>query len=70
MCIKTLTDTFILAFKSDLSSNMYVKEKLFYFVLFTLIILIQGRPQGESMVKSSEKLEPVSTYYIYSNIKM
>lgn len=49
---------------------MYVKEKLFYFVLFMLIILIQGRPQGESMVKSPEKLEPVSTYYIYSNIKI
>lgn len=40
---------------------MLVKEGLFCFVLFTLISLIQGRPQGDSMTKTSEKPEPVST---------
>lgn len=41
---------------------MYIKEGLFYFVLFAWIMLIQGRPQGESM--ASEKPEPVSTNMI------
>lgn len=43
---------------------MYIKEGLFYFVLFAWIIQIQARPQGESMVKTSEKPEPVSTKFI------
>lgn len=67
--LKHYADIFILPFKSDIYLNMYVKG-LFYFVLFTLILHIQGRPQGESMVKSSEKLEPVSTNSIYNNTKI
>lgn len=41
---------------------MFVKEGLFCLVLLTWILLIQGRPQGDSMTKASEKPEPVSTY--------
>jgi len=40
---------------------MLVKEGLFCFILFTWILLIQGRPQADSMTKTSEKPEPVST---------
>jgi len=40
---------------------MLVKEGLFCVILLTWILQIQGRPQGESMVKVSEKPEPVST---------
>jgi len=40
---------------------MLVKEGLFCFILFTWILLIQGRPQGDSMTKTSEKPESVST---------
>lgn len=40
---------------------MYIKEVLFYIVLFTWIMLIQGRPQGESTVQASEKPTSVST---------
>lgn len=39
---------------------MFVKEGLFCVILFTWILLIQGRPQGDSMTKTSEKPEPVS----------
>lgn len=40
---------------------MLVKEGLFCVILLTWILQIQGRPQEESMVKVSEKPEPVST---------
>lgn len=40
---------------------MYVKEGLFCIVLFTWIMLIQGRPQMESTAQTSEKPTPVST---------
>lgn len=40
---------------------MLIKEGLFCFILFTWIVLIHGRPQGDSMTKTSEKPEPVST---------
>jgi hypothetical protein len=40
---------------------MFVKEGLFCIILFTWIFQIQGRPQGDSIIKASEKPEPVST---------
>lgn len=48
---------------------MLVKEGLFYFVLFTLVMLIRARPQGDSMVKASEKPEPVSNNFIFLHYK-
>ncbi|XP_060880950.1 pro-resilin-like [Metopolophium dirhodum] len=42
---------------------MLVKEGLFCFILFTWILLIQGRPQGDSMTKTSEKPEPYEYQY-------
>lgn len=41
---------------------MFVKG-LFCFVLFASILLIQGRPQGDSMTKTSEKPEPYEYQY-------
>lgn len=43
---------------------MYLKKELFCFILFTWIMLIDCRPQGESTVKTSEKPEPVSLHFI------
>lgn len=48
---------------------MFIKEGLFFIILFTWIMLIQGRPQGESTVQTSEKLQPVSTNFIYTYTK-
>lgn len=42
---------------------MYIKNELFYFILFAWIMLIQCRPQGETTVKTSEKFEPVSSHF-------
>lgn len=39
---------------------MFVNRGLICIVLFTWIMMIEGRPQGESAIKASEKLEPVS----------
>lgn len=48
-------------FQRKYLTMMLVKEGLFCVILLTWILQIQGRPQGESMVKVSEKPEPVST---------
>lgn len=42
-------------------TKMFVKKGLFFIVLFTWIMLIQGRPQEDTKIQSSEKPEPVST---------
>lgn len=42
---------------------MNVKKELFCFVLFTWIMLIQCRPQGEPTVQTSQKPEPVSIQF-------
>lgn len=42
---------------------MFVKGGLICLVVFTWIMVIEGRPQGESAIKTSEKLEPVSRHF-------
>lgn len=49
---------------------MFIQQGLFLVVLFTWIMLIQGRPQGESTVQTSEKPQPVSTNCIYTYTKL
>lgn len=43
---------------------MFVKEGIICLVLFTWIMVIEGRPQVDSTIKTSEKLEPVSKHFI------
>ncbi|XP_025423415.1 uncharacterized protein LOC112692830 [Sipha flava] len=42
---------------------MFVKERFICLVLFTWIMVIEGRPQVDSMIKTSEKIEPYEYQY-------
>ncbi|XP_050429643.1 pro-resilin-like [Adelges cooleyi] len=42
---------------------MYVQGRIIYFLLFTVVIMCQGRPQGEPTVQPTGKPEPYEYEY-------